>query len=126
MAEPINKENGQYSYDEYSKLIDKVDSLIKSPHDRAKMVWDILKNQGQFDTWDIVSFCSWFLSWNVPSLPFLKEYALTLDKQIHHIHYQAGHQIGLYKLEDVNKNELRKDDKVREEGPRVSRDYSPE
>jgi hypothetical protein len=106
--------------EEWEQLVERIDKQTLNPHERAQKVWILVQEKlgSVIDNWDIICFCSWYLSTMFPLLPDLEKYSKMLDVKVHQVHYQGD----MWK----DTNVIRPEHSSSKKGERISRDYSAE
>lgn len=118
-----------YTREAWERIVEEVDKLTPSPHERAEQVWQFIRGVSEdlnsnINNYDMAAFCVWYLSFMTDALPYIKPLAKHLNIIFHRFHYQASTELGL--IQPKSNEPIRKVPEIRTESPRLSRDYSPE
>lgn len=106
--------------EEWEQLVNRIDKLTLNPNERALKVWVLVQEKlgDKLDNWDVLCFCSWFMTFMFPSLPELEQVARMLSIKVHQVHYQGDMWKDTNVIRPVNNSS--------KESQRISRDYSAE
>lgn len=91
-SEQRERDDGR-SRKEIESRMEEIDKLIKSPKDRALLIYSILRENPSLTTWDVMCFCAEWMGQMTAVWDWLEEPAKAIAKSTYYIHYYRSEEV---------------------------------
>lgn len=94
------------SREEIEAHIAHVDGLMKSPKDRALLIYNILRENPSLTTWDVMCFCAEWMGQMTAVWDWLEGPAKSIAKSTYYIHYYRSNEVARAEVSLVGESKL--------------------